>query len=298
MTTITQPPKKPVLSAPPRQAPRPVTATAAKPATTALAKTVSKAMTTYQAPDKEALRKERQKIKDERAAARSSQNRMKLEEGKNVIRILPGVGPNPFHVTWVHYLRNPANPGKQGRPVVCPLKTRGAACIVCQKVSQLNRSGTDIDKSVASDIRSARRILCNAIDIGAPDKGVRALEFGVKLYDELLTLLVGDEENAEEFPGLDYTDPVNGFNILIEKEVGDKGNTKETTRYSAPKTSTKPTAVSVKDWMTKRHDLTKVYETVDDDRIRAIMEGTEDEAAQEPEQAQQAAGSVEDDMGA
>lgn len=279
IATTPKPPVRPTTAAAP---PGPQKAIAVRP--------VPGAIAGYVAPNIEALRAEKKQIKDDRAAARQRADRFKFVEGKNVFRVLPGRGvPSPFFVTWIHYIRNPATPESNGRPVICPLKTRKTSCIVCSKVQALNKEGNAVSRKVASDIRASRRIFANVVDIGDIAKGVQVTEFGVKLYEDLLSLLVGDDERPEEFPGVDYTHPQTGYNLIVEKEVGDKNNLKETTRYSHPIASQKPTAIPVADWMTKLHDLSKSVDAVTNEQVQAIMEGREEQVAPE-------GGGVEDDI--
>lgn len=280
---------KPVLSAPSKpgtlKAPtRPIAVPSlpaqpikAKPTTALVPAAKPSALTTYQAPNKDLLRKKQADIKKERAEAKTRQGKMQLKEGKNTIRILPGSTDNPFHEVYVHYLRNPADPTKNGRPVVCPLKTRNRPCIVCQKVAMMHRTTNAIDREMAKEMKAGRRLLMNVIDINNKEAGVQILEVGVMVYEDLLLHLCGDADNSEEFPGVDYTDPENGFNIIIEKEIGDPNNAKFTTRYKT-KVATKSSEVPVQGWATKRFDLEKVYEAMDDDRVRAILEGEEEAA--------------------
>lgn len=245
----------------------------------------------YVAPDLVAMRAEKAQIKEDRALSRQRADQFKLAEGKNLFRILPGRGvPNPFYVTWIHYIRNPARPDMKSRPVVCPLKTRKALCIVCAKVQALNKENNEVSRKVAGDIRASRRIYANVINMADVSKGVQVLEFGVKLYEDLLSLLVGDDERPEEFPGVDYINPQTGHNLIVEKEVGDKNDIKNTTRYSRPTPSAKPSAIPLADWMPNLHDLSKCAESMTNDQIQAVMEGNE-EVAQDA-----AAGGVEDDI--
>lgn len=249
----------------------------APPATRAMvpaAKPAAGALMAYIAPDKDALRKERAQIAKERAEAHKSGDNYKLEAGKNVIRILPGRNTgHPFRVGYVHYLKNPAKPDGYSRPVMCPLKNNKMPCLVCAYEQELKAEGTQVSKAAASDFRSSRRIFCNVINIQDMTKGVQVLSMGVRLYEDLLSLLCGDENRPEEFPGVDFVHPTQGYNLMIEKEVGDAKNPKDTTTYGKPQPSAKPTAIPIADWAAKLHDLSKVVEDITDDKIRAILEG-------------------------
>jgi len=231
------------------------------------------AMTLHGTVDMGAAREAKQALKDEQAAAKARGDRMKLEEGKNTIRIMPPVRgvKLPFHVTYLHYLRNPADP-KALKVLECPLKTRGKPCLVCAKASQLRRTGNVVDKTVASDLSSSRRIFANAVDLSKPDEGVKVAEFGTKIYEALIAHLSGDDEAAVG----DFTDPQKGFNIIIEKTVGNAKNPKETTNYQT-RPARSPSPIADMNWLTQLHDLTGAAEVLDDAKVQAILEGRFDE---------------------
>jgi hypothetical protein len=210
---------------------------------------------------------------------------LQLKEGKNVVRILPPVkGVSvPFHRTWLHYLRNPQDPTMPGKPVVCPLKTRGVPCIVCREVSRLRRSGNPADEEAAAQLRAGQHVYANAVDMNDIERGVQVFRFGQMIYTWMLSVLVpGDGEE-----GLDFTDPQGGFNIVIER-AGQGIKTKYTCRLA-----NKPSVMPDMGWLGQMHDLTKVVHPMDDERIRQILEGTEDQPDMKPN----AAADLDDDAG-
>jgi predicted methyltransferase len=266
---------------------------AAQPATKVLATVTTKGVAVYVPIDRDALRADKEQLKADRAASRQRQGRFTLKEGKNVIRILPGKGvPNPFFTTYIHYIRSSA-PGAKGRPVLCPLKTRrGTKCFACAAASALYATRLDVDKKEANNIRASRRVLANVIDMADVKAGVQVLEFGTKIYDELLSILVGDDTRPDEFPGVDYTHPQNGFTLVIDKEVTVKGDPLST-KYSSPLLAQKPTPIPIADWQEKLFDLSATVEFLSDDRIQAIMEGNEEAEEASPAKG---SGSVDDDL--
>lgn len=220
---------------------------------------------------------EKKRILDERAQAQSRKDRMKLEEGVNTVRVLPGKnGKPPFFKTYLHFVRNAANP-KQVKSVICPSKTEGKPCVICAEVSKLRRTGNNVDQKAAQDLSAGMRIFANVIDLSAPDDGVKIAEFGSTIYVALLSHLAAQDESAVG----DFTDPDKGRNVVIEKTVGDPKNPKETTRYEVRMAQT-PTPISNRKWLSEIHDLSKVAEVVEAEKIRALLEGRDPDAEFSP----------------
>lgn len=228
---------------------------------------------TYEETDLDEIAEERRALAEEREAAKNRAGRLTLQVGKNVIRLMPRrPGERLFHRLFVHYIKNPAMPDKPGRPVACPLKNRNAPCIVCKKVSELRRSGNEMDKAAAKSLSATRRIYANVVDLGAPDKGVQVMEFGVKIYDDILALMDKDDPNSFG----DITHPDKGYNIVIEKTVGDPKNPKETTRYNV-RPAKSPTAITNRKWLEELRPLAKALEAVTDEQVQKLLEGKTDD---------------------
>ena len=220
---------------------------------------------------------EKERILAERAAASSRQDRLKLETGINTIRILPGVkGKPPFLKTYMHYVRNVMNP-KQVKTVICPAKTEGKPCIICVEVTKLWRTGNPVDQEAAQSLSAGMRVFANVVDLSKPDDGVKIAEFGSTIYLPLLSHLAGGDASSVG----DYTDPVNGRNIVIEKTVADPNNIKETTKYEVRPALT-PTPLSNKKYLNELHDLTKAAEVMDDAKVRAMLEGRDPDEEMDP----------------
>lgn len=257
---------------------------------------MSTAITQYGEVDLEEIDHERQERAKERQAAKERQGKMQLQEGANVIRILPprpGL-KSPFYKLYVHYLRNPARPSESGRPVPCPLKNRGANCLVCKKVQELRRSGNPLDKELAKDLSAGRRIYANVIDKNNPDRGVQMLEFGVKIYDDLLAVMQDPAKDPSALGNI--THPDTGHDVVIEKTVGNPQDRVRTTRYNV-RPVPRPSQLPNKKWLSELHDLEKALSPMADDKIQAIMEGKDPDAEfPPPDDEAQPVGSVDDDL--
>lgn len=252
-----------------------------------------KDMVRYQTTDLDEMRAEREELDRAMEEQKAGADYLQLKEGKNIIRVLPprmGSGPkrNPFLRLWIHYIRNPYDPTAVGRPVICPLKMkRSGTCLVCAQVGKWRRSGAAEDQKNARSFKSSIRVFSNAVDMNDMDKGVRIFQCGTQIYAPLLGYLA--PEPPEE--PVDFTHPESGFNILIEREkIGTESyQVKHTTRLS-----TRPSPLPNMRWLEQLHDLTKVIQPMDDERIRAIIEGRGEEEQAAPA-ADPDVGSVNDD---
>src|SRR5690348_797948 len=76
---------------------------------------------------------------------------MKLQEGRNTLRVLPPpVGEKrPFKVFWVHGIGD----GASFRSFQCPEKMLQQHCAACEKVSALYRTGNPHDRELANKMR-------------------------------------------------------------------------------------------------------------------------------------------------
>lgn len=249
----------------------------------------------WQPTNLDEIEKERTQLADERAASKARQGRMQLQVGKNVVRVLPGRKgqKSPFYRVWLHYVKNPATPGKNGRPLPCPLKNSNKPCVICKTVGNLRRSNNPLDAKAANDLSASRRIYANVVDMSAPDKGPQALEFGVKIYEDLLALMNKDPNDPSSVG--DITHPDTGYNIVIEKAVGDPNNLRETTDYKV-RAAKAPTVIADKKWLTAMKDLTQAIEGMTDEKVQALLEGRSDDTEFPPADEGSTAGSVNDDL--
>jgi len=225
---------------------------------------------TYGTVDLDAIQHEKDELDLERS--KSNINYFAFQEGRNVLRILPPWEPtrkSPFHKVWVHYIRNPAQPTKGGRPALCPSKMRNSRCIVCEKVSQLRRSGNDLDKEVAGELSASRQIYANVVDLANPDKGVQVAKFGITIYNELLGYM--DPRDPSSLG--DLTHPQTGYNLVIERT----GKGKNDTRYSV-RPSKAPSPLPKMEWLGSMNQLHKINEELTNDAMQALMEGRDPNA--------------------
>lgn len=183
---------------------------------------------------------------------------MKLAEGKNVVRFMPPpLGLNsPFKVVSQHYVKNPT-----GSPVVfaCPRVMEKRFCPVCNKANSYKASGNAADKKAAGELYAKRRIFANVIDRSDPDSGPKILAFGKMIQQALVKI------RKNEDIGGDYTDPTDGFDIIIER-TGQGLNTS----YSVlPARRESP--LGDMEWIGQQHDLQRYAEVPTDEELQEML---------------------------
>lgn len=139
---------------------------------------------------------------------RGGGNFYQFKDGRNIVRVLPGVhGRQPFIQFWKHFVKAAADGKAWGG--ACPTKMAKLPCPVDQVAAKLSR-GTDADRAMAEDLGARRRVLCNLIDRSAPDLGPQVAEVGPSIYDAIKDFM--------RTMGEDPTNPGEaGFDLIIEK---------------------------------------------------------------------------------
>jgi hypothetical protein len=205
-------------------------------------------------------------MRGEYEATAQRKKAMKLQEGRNTLRVLPPpVGEKrPFKVFWVHGIGN----GSGFRSFQCPEKTLGENCPACDRVSALYRTGNPADRELANRMRAKREAYCNVVDILHQDKGVQVLKLAEGTYRDLLGFMVADEKTGE--PGVNFTHPINGMNVVIHREGTDRN-----TKYKCELSRTGPKPLANMDWLNQMNDLTNYVRSMPAEQVVALIEGRE-----------------------
>lgn len=173
---------------------------------------------------------------------------MKLQVGRNVVRILPNKTPGkmPFVRVKEHYIKVPGN----DRAVVfaCPTAMAKKRCPACEKADRLRQSGNPVDRDAAYELSAKMRIYANVIDRNEPESGPKILAFGKTIYERLMTL------RKDEDAGGNYTDPVNGFDIIITRK-GTGMDTSYEVDAHRKLTQLSANAMQAAEWIENQHDL-------------------------------------------
>jgi len=142
-------------------------------------------------------------------ASGSGANFMTLTDGKNVVRFLPPLqGQKPFRKVKQHYVKRPS---ENQLVIPCPRAMLKRPCPICDRIKQLSGSRSKADQDLAKSYDVKLRVFANIIDRGDMEAGPKILGFGKMIFDELVRI----REDVDG--GGDFVDPVNGFDIIIEK---------------------------------------------------------------------------------
>jgi hypothetical protein len=168
-----------------------------------------------------------------------------FKDGKNVIRVLPGVhGQKAIIPFWKHFVG--AAEGGKAWGGACPLKMAKMACPVCQAAAKLSR-GTDADRKLSKDITARQRYVANILDRANPDLGPQVAEFGPQIYNDIKDLIRTTGENP--------TDPGEaGFDLIVEKS-GSGMSTEYKTIAQRKNSPLHPDARQMSEWLEQAADL-------------------------------------------
>lgn len=186
---------------------------------------------------------------------------IKLEVGRNIVRILPPpLGKkSPFRVVWTHYFTPPGS--QTSVSFACPAREAQKPCPMCDTADRLKSSGNPADHERAKAFFARRRVYANAINRNSPEAGVQILGFGKGIHDDLIAL----RKNPDW--GGDFTHPETGFDIVIER----KGTTKNDTEYKVyPK---KQSPLGNLEWLENQPDLDKLSKVLTPEQIKAKVSG-------------------------
>ncbi len=102
--------------------------------------------------------------------------------------------------------------GVDDNSYVCPLKTAGKPCPICEYRKELMRT-KDGDEDMIKSLAPKQRQLWNVFDHGEPDAGGRVWEISYHLFGKRLKAEIND---ADEDEGLDYfADPDEGMTLRV-----------------------------------------------------------------------------------
>jgi hypothetical protein len=141
---------------------------------------------------------------------------LKLEVGKNLLRFLPpAVGvPSPFVIASMHFVSTPGETQTFSFP--CPKRTKKQRCPLCEKADSYHHSGNPQDQELAKDLWPRKRIFAYVINRLDEEAGPILFGFGVQIHEQLTDL-----RKNKEIGDMDFCDPINGYDIVIER-VGTK----------------------------------------------------------------------------
>ena len=206
-----------------------------------------------------------------------------LEQGKNLIRLLPG-HPN-MDGFYVEAFQHHRRLGQTSISIVCPNKGDEDAgnCPICELLEPLRKSKDKKKKDMYYDCRAKSRYYANAINRADEEPKVQILAFGQTILQQVLEAVVDEEEFG------DILDPIEGRDLMIKRN----GEKLDTTYTVTPRTATSPILDSKKaikaligtEEDTQLLDLTVLCENDDDEKtILARWNGADDTEDEEDEE--------------
>lgn len=207
----------------------------------------------------------------------------KPKEGKNFINIVPytiktaahplvrskdmAIGDQDYVMdVWMHKSLGPGNVD-----ALCPKKTYGKACPVCDASSKAYNDG---DKETGSNLRASRRVLYNVVDVADPDSGVQVFDTSHYLFEKELIEAAREESANGEI--IDFADPDDGCTITFRGAKTSIG-TREYLEFKAF-AFVSPRKVSVVDEdLEGAVSFDEVLKTHTADELSKIMYGGDDE---------------------
>lgn len=183
--------------------------------------------------------------------------------GKHTIRMVPSVfnKANPFKELYFHY-------GIGNLKVAISPINFGEKDPIVEFANEIKKGQYDKDNwALAKKLQPKMRVFAPVIVRGEEDKGVRLWEFGKEVYMELLAI-------AEDEDVLDYTDPITGRDLTVEKlDAAASGNSfgKTNIRVRTKSTVLSEDANQVQTWLTTQPDPMAVFKRYEYDAIKANL---------------------------
>lgn len=179
---------------------------------------------------------------------------MKLKVGRNKVRFLPPLPGqrSPMRVVWEHHINLPTG---EFRNFACPRVMAKKQCIICRKADKLKTTGNPADFERAKKLFPKVRVYSNVIDRADEEYGPKILAFGKKIKEQL------DEIRKDEDVGGDFTNPDEGFDIVINRK-----GTQLDTKYNV--LPSKTSNLGDMDWIEQQHGLDRFAAILSEKQIR------------------------------
>ena len=183
----------------------------------------------------------------------------KPKVGTYQVRIVPSKfdKQNPFKEVYFHY-------GFTKGPILA-LTNWGEKDPIVEFAKSLRKSSDKEDWQLARKLDAKMRVFEPVIVRGEEDKGVRLWSFGTNIYKALLAL-------AEDEDIGDYTDVLNGYDMVVEQTPGNPYPT--TTVRIKPKTSPLSTDNAKVDlWLKEQPNPIEAFTQFDYEYIKKQLQG-------------------------
>lgn len=152
---------------------------------------------------------------------------------------------------------------------VCPAKTSGKRCPVCEHRQKLDKN-PDADPELVKDLLPKKRQLWNVYDHAEPDRGVQVWDVSYHLFGKQLFALVRDADEDDEYEF--FADPEDGLTLKVgfaEKSwAGHSYREAETIVFKPRKGALDD------DILDAANPLDSLLIELDYDDLKAVLEGT------------------------
>ena len=214
----------------------------------------------------------------EREKTDYSQIFWKPEIGKQTVRIVPSAydPAMPFKEVKFHY--------GVGKYPMASLSNFGKQDPVEEFVKELKKTSDKDNWSLAGKLNPKTRIFAPVVVRGEEDKGVRLWGFGVTIYKALLAL-------AEDEDVGDYTDVINGWDLVVEMRQGNP-YPETSVRIKPKQTPLSDNNDLVESWLKEQPNPMEVHRELDYEFIKKQLQnylnpGSVEEEAPAPQAPQQ-----------
>jgi hypothetical protein len=183
------------------------------------------------------------------------------QEGKNLVRLAPYAhGDGPFQEYYYHY-----NLHESGKPIVCPKRTYGRACAVCDLVSNLWKGDKD-DQALAKQLSAKMRVHTPVLVRGEEDRGIRFWSFGQQVYQNVLETMVDPDYG-------DITDPAEGRDVVVTLTPPSTNSPFPQTDllFKPMQTPLAPTSEAIETLLGNTPDLEKLIEIPDEAELQGLL---------------------------
>jgi hypothetical protein len=182
----------------------------------------------------------------------------KPEIGKSTIRIVPSMyDPNlPFKEVKFHY--------GIGKYPMAALSNFGKQDPIEEFIKELKKTSDKDNWTLSGKLNPKTRVFAPVIVKGEEDKGVRLWGFGVTIYKALLAL-AQDEEVG------DYTDVINGWDLVVEVAAGNPYPT-TSVRIRPKQTPLSDNAAQVDLWLKNQPHPVEIHTQYDYEFIKKQLQ--------------------------
>lgn len=195
----------------------------------------------------------------------SNYNFDKLEDGKNVRRILPPKGDSDMFYSegFVHF-----GLGADGKKMVACLDTFGKKCPVCEYLDSIKNSKDKADKELVQNAKKTKRIYINVLNRDSDDDEEKPmiLPIGKMILKQVVDYICDPDYG-------DITDYEEGRDITITKSG--KGLNTEYSVIVKPKTTVASEQYDEAELDELLPDLEAMFQELSEDELVAILAGEE-----------------------